>query len=669
MLKIATVAGLLAVALAADNPYATYPSVPKTASINGLADPIYEKLPECAKSCFSKSTSSTPCPYWDTGCLCVMTPWTNSVAECIAEQCKGNDVNVATSVAAAQCQSAGVWDPYFIIGGSQATLLSSAAAQTDAEDTPTSATSSQIQATSSSEQAAESSSPAITSSPAVSSDEAEEITTTPYVRSASINGFADPIYDKLPSCAQPCVMQSTSSLPCPYWDTGCLCVIQMFSFKVAECIADSCVGEDVNVATSLAFSVCKAGGVHTSPEWNINASLQEALEAAAAATGAVETTSSAPVIIPIPTVGPMPSFASSSSSSSENIIAVPTVAPVASSSSSESQTIIAVPTVGPALSLPENPAPPAAETSSAEESAEASAVASESAVESAAASESAVESAVESAAESAAESASAAASSASSAVTASAAANSTEVVSQTHSEIVTITSCDDDKCTEIESTATATSKTTEIVTITSCDEDKCVVTTVCPESESTGSVAGPVTKTRTDYDLVTITSCEDQKCTESVSTKAPKTVTVYEDEECVTVTECVEDKCKTFELSTSQVTKTVEAVETIVVTTYSKPIEVETVKSVSGTKTIDVTITKTIDVPVETKPAETKPAEDKPAETQPAEDSAKPTSVAPVVSTPAATSAAPTVSSFEGAAAVNTAGLGFVALLMALPFF
>ena len=43
--------------------------VPKTASINGFADPIYDLLPDCAKECVKFSTSNTPCPYWDTGCF------------------------------------------------------------------------------------------------------------------------------------------------------------------------------------------------------------------------------------------------------------------------------------------------------------------------------------------------------------------------------------------------------------------------------------------------------------------------------------------------------------------------------------------------------------------------------------------------------------------------
>ena len=36
---------------AGDNPYATFPSVPKTATINGFADRIYALLPECARDC------------------------------------------------------------------------------------------------------------------------------------------------------------------------------------------------------------------------------------------------------------------------------------------------------------------------------------------------------------------------------------------------------------------------------------------------------------------------------------------------------------------------------------------------------------------------------------------------------------------------------------------
>lgn len=110
----ATVVGLAAaksLSFAMDN-WSAYPSVPKTASINGFADPIYEKLPECAKLCVSMSASNLPCPYWDTGCLCVWWPWSQVVALCIANACRGEDVAKATSLAYSLCNSVGasVWN-------------------------------------------------------------------------------------------------------------------------------------------------------------------------------------------------------------------------------------------------------------------------------------------------------------------------------------------------------------------------------------------------------------------------------------------------------------------------------------------------------------------------------------------------------------------------------
>lgn len=125
-MKFTTTLFALLTAVAAEN-WSTYPAVPKTASINGLADPINEKLPECAKECFAKDTSSTPCPYWDTGCLCVMLPWTEPVGECIAEKCQGDDVKSATSLAQSACKSAGVWEPYFIVGDAVSASLDAAA--------------------------------------------------------------------------------------------------------------------------------------------------------------------------------------------------------------------------------------------------------------------------------------------------------------------------------------------------------------------------------------------------------------------------------------------------------------------------------------------------------------------------------------------------------------
>ncbi|GMM33545.1 hypothetical protein DASC09_008700 [Saccharomycopsis crataegensis] len=92
--------------VSADN-WSTYPSISKTASINGFADPIYSNLPDCAKECVKFDTDNTPCPYWDTGCFCVMPQWSGEVADCFASKCSGSDVVSATSLAISLCNSAG----------------------------------------------------------------------------------------------------------------------------------------------------------------------------------------------------------------------------------------------------------------------------------------------------------------------------------------------------------------------------------------------------------------------------------------------------------------------------------------------------------------------------------------------------------------------------------
>ncbi|MCP8719649.1 MAG: CFEM domain-containing protein [Asgard group archaeon] len=114
---------MISVVLAAD--YATYPKVPKTASINGFADPIYDLAPECMKSCLKFSTSNTPCPYWDTGCFCVMPQWSGLVGQCIAQNCKGDDVASATFLATSLCSVVGA--NTWMMPASISTMLSSAA--------------------------------------------------------------------------------------------------------------------------------------------------------------------------------------------------------------------------------------------------------------------------------------------------------------------------------------------------------------------------------------------------------------------------------------------------------------------------------------------------------------------------------------------------------------
>ena len=123
----------------AENPYATFPSVPRTASINGFADRIYDQLPECAKACMFESTGSTPCPYWDTGCLCVMPQFGGAIGQCVADNCQGEAIGSVEYLATSICSSAGVWDPYWFIPDSVAQALAAAAAVVvEAETTPTS---------------------------------------------------------------------------------------------------------------------------------------------------------------------------------------------------------------------------------------------------------------------------------------------------------------------------------------------------------------------------------------------------------------------------------------------------------------------------------------------------------------------------------------------------
>ncbi|ODV77684.1 CFEM-domain-containing protein [Suhomyces tanzawaensis NRRL Y-17324] len=105
--------------------YATYPQVPKTASINGFADPIFSKIPSCAQDCVKFGTGNTPCPYWDTGCLCVMPQWSGLVAQCVAQNCKGSDVADVASLATSLCSSVGA--NTWMMPGSISTELSSAA--------------------------------------------------------------------------------------------------------------------------------------------------------------------------------------------------------------------------------------------------------------------------------------------------------------------------------------------------------------------------------------------------------------------------------------------------------------------------------------------------------------------------------------------------------------
>ena len=179
IVSIASAAGVTAIP-EGDNPYTIFPSVAKTASINGFADRIYDQLPECAKECVKQSTSSTPCPYWDTGCLCVMPQFAGAVGNCVAKNCKGKEVGSVESLATSIYSSAGVWEPYWMIPSSVSDALAKAAdaaAETTAESTTaesTAAETTKAEETSAKETTAAETSKAAESSAPAETSKAEE---------------------------------------------------------------------------------------------------------------------------------------------------------------------------------------------------------------------------------------------------------------------------------------------------------------------------------------------------------------------------------------------------------------------------------------------------------------------------------------------------------------
>ncbi|EDK46127.1 conserved hypothetical protein [Lodderomyces elongisporus NRRL YB-4239] len=174
--------------------YTQYPSVAKTASINGFADRIYDQLPSCAQSCVHENTGSTPCPYWDTGCLCVMPQWSGVVAACIADNCKGDDVVKAESLATSICSSAGVWEPYWFMPASVSSALDAAATEVDTTPSSTADATTTEAAATTEEQPAEttssSSAAAAETTEGSNNEEAEQQSTTavPVSESTAVAG-------------------------------------------------------------------------------------------------------------------------------------------------------------------------------------------------------------------------------------------------------------------------------------------------------------------------------------------------------------------------------------------------------------------------------------------------------------------------------------------------
>ncbi|MDC6271906.1 hypothetical protein PP707_06365, partial [Acetobacter pasteurianus] len=263
-------------------------TIPKTASINGFADKIYDRLPECAKPCVKQDVRVSPCAYYDTQCLCMMPQFQNPVGMCIADNCHGEDVLDARSLATSICVSAQMWEPYWMPDDSVTSALEYAATASWDSNAITTTTTDENTETVPTETA---SNTLVTSAPTTTGADNPYTQYPSVAKTASINGFADRIYDQLPECAKSCMYQNTGVTPCPYWDTGCLCIMPTFQALIGQCIADNCHGQDVLGARSLATSICSSAGVW-SPYWMPPDSISSSL--AYAATAVVSTTEDQP---------------------------------------------------------------------------------------------------------------------------------------------------------------------------------------------------------------------------------------------------------------------------------------------------------------------------------------------------------------------------------------
>ncbi|KAG7664400.1 uncharacterized protein J8A68_002073 [[Candida] subhashii] len=110
------------------------PDLPRTATINGFVDMVYDYIPDCAKECVvNQPIDGLPCPYWGTPCFCVMPSYNGPIGQCVAQECKGKDVDQMTEVATSICSKYGVYEPYWVIPDDVRESLEEAAAATEPE--------------------------------------------------------------------------------------------------------------------------------------------------------------------------------------------------------------------------------------------------------------------------------------------------------------------------------------------------------------------------------------------------------------------------------------------------------------------------------------------------------------------------------------------------------
>lgn len=230
----------------------------------------------------------------------------------------------------------------------------------------------------------------------------------------------------------------------------------------------------------------------------------------------------------------------------------------------------------------------------------------------------------------------------------------TDVVTNTHSTLITITSCSENKCSKTTVPATWGPVTSTV------DEEVTVYTTWCPVTE--------VTVTEKSTKIITITSCANHKCSEvtTPATWGPTTKTV-EGEVTVYTTWCPVASTPAASVETSVVTSAGEHTTVVYTTVVTKPAPAAPGAPGASVETSVVTSageqTTVVYTTVVTKSAPGAPgAPGAPAGTTVAGES---TLATVTTGASSAASAPPAIStSFAGAAKVG----GSLIALMAIPF-
>ena len=249
-------------------------------------------------------------------------------------------------------------------------------------------------------------------------------------------------------------------------------------------------------------------------------------------------------------------------------------------------------------------------------------------------------------------------------------ANTTTTETDKHTTVITVTSCEEDKCTEIPITTGLTTVTEEFTTYTtycplSTETDNQTFSASLPIltiTTSTSFADDLLTTVTTNISCVTITSCNEEKCTEiptglttvteeftTYTTYCPLSTETEKHTTVITITSCKEDKCTEIPHTTGLTTVTEDF------TTYTTYCPLPTTEA-PVKPTTEAPVKPTTEAPVKpTTEAPVKPTTEAPV---------KPTTLAPTTSK---TKAPQSITTSEGAAAKVVPGVA-AAMIAAVAF-